>query len=724
MESAAENASVLQLQRAIQERPNDPELQRNLALLTIKLGRLDIAEQALRAATVLQPGDAASYNDLGTVYKKLERYDEAEQSLRRALQLQPNSAESHYNLANVLTELERADEARRHLQRALEIQPAFAFAWHKLGNYFRKREEYAEARSCYTRAIKIDPNFVQPIFSLGLVCQAEGELKPALRLFKKAHDLAGHLPKPYVALSNILFELGEYEAAMNWSHKALEVKPGFAPAWSRIGDIFGFYSRAVQAIDAYENALKADPKHMHAQYSLTFIRAMLCDWSHRDADIDMFKQIATDYVGQEHSDDTPSVSPLHLNYFDFEPEVHLGVGCKYADLIERRTIALRDRLQFNHDRPREGKLRIGYISPDFRTHAVNTILHEMYRHHDRDKFTIYAYSLVKPEDNNFYRDNVINGVDVFADINQESHEASARRIYDDRIDVLIDLGGYTTHARPEIGALRAAPVQAQYLGYLDTMGADWIDYVIGDESCLPRELEAGYREKFIWLPNAVGCSTMRLSDKPMKRADFGLPEDAFVFCNLNAPYKIDPQVFDVWCRLLKAVPNGVLWLQDMTNEKQISANLRREAAARGIDPARLVFADKMPLDEHNARFALADLFIDTFAFGAGATAVGALMSIPLLARLGDRFAQRLAGSIVRSAGLPELVCTSDEEYLEKAIHYATDSQAYSRLRSKVHDVRGESNLYNMPHFVASMEQACTQMFNRWRDGAPLEHLKI
>ncbi len=715
-------AAIAHYEEILLQQPGNAEIHHQLGILYRSAGDLAEAERYLRESTRLEADRSDYWNDLGTILKNRDKMEDALAAYDRSLEINPQLAEALYNSANVLVELKREKEALRRYREALHLKPDFAFACHKVGNIYRKREDFEESLEWYQKAIDLKSDFVQPIFSKGLSLQALGRHMEAAKQFDRAMQMAPHLPKPYVALSNMYFELGEYNAALEFSRRAIKVRPDFAPAWARLADVLAFQGNTAEAAQAFERALQHDPDHAQSRYTLCFVRAMLGDWTKRQEDIDTFATLAARYVEGD-LDDT-SVSPLHLNYFPVAMSMHRTVAEKHAARISKGVAGLKKRMGFTFVRTSKPRLKIGYLSPDFRTHAVNTILHDMYRHHDRESFEIYAYSTVKPESNNKYRDAVIDGVDVFVDAHPLSHEATADRIYSDCIDILVDLGGYTTHARPEIMALRPAATQVQYLGYLDTMGADFIDYVLGDNICLPDELKPHYTEKFVRLPHAVGCSPIDIAAKESTRADFDLPEDAFVFCCFNAIYKIDPEVFDAWMTILKALPGSVLWLHDQTAQKVISANLRREAEARGVDAKRLIFAEKIALSEHNARFRHADLFLDTFAFAAGATAVGALQGVPILARTGATYASRISASMLTAVQLDDMICDSTEAYIARALELAQNPAALADVGSRLAEGRTNGALYDLPRFVGSLEQAYREMWRRFERGEAPDHISI
>ncbi|MGH8851887.1 MAG: tetratricopeptide repeat protein, partial [Casimicrobiaceae bacterium] len=353
--------------------------------------------------------------------------------------------------------------------------------------------------------------------------------------------------------------------------------------------------------------------------------------------------------------------------------------------------------------PRRSPLRLGYLSSDFRTHAVAFLATEVWERHDRTRIETHAYSIAPPEDSPLGA-RVAAAFSRFSDCSADAIDDTARRIRDDGIDILIDLNGYTTHARSEILALRPAPVQMSWLGYLGTLGAPWYDYVITDRLVTPEDQQAFFTERFLYMPHcATPGDTRRAASAPAPtRRACGLPAQGFVFACFNAAYKILPPVFDVWMRLLAQLPGSVLWLA--IGEGAARDNLRREAAARGVEPGRLAFAPRVPPAEHLARHAHVDLCLDTLPYNAGTTANDALlMGVPVITRAGATMAGRVAASQLHAIGLPELVTASFADYEALALALARDPQALAALRARLAANRRTHPLFDMAGYTRDFE---------------------
>jgi predicted O-linked N-acetylglucosamine transferase (SPINDLY family) len=363
------------------------------------------------------------------------------------------------------------------------------------------------------------------------------------------------------------------------------------------------------------------------------------------------------------------------------------------------------------------KLTIGYLSADFHEHATAYLIAELIEKHNRDRFKVIGYSY-GPDDSSAMRSRLANAFDQFVDARNLSFAAAAQRIQKDQVDILVDLKGFTRNARTQIMALRPAPIQVNYLGYPGTMAAPFIDYILVDDFVVPSDQQPYFAERLVHLPGCyqVNDSQRRIADRTPPRAKCGLPEQGLVFCCFNQSWKITPAIFAVWMRLLKAVPDSVLWvLQDNT---LATANLRKEAQARGVSPERLVFATHLPLAEHLARHRLADLFLDTFPYNAHTTASDALWAgCPVLTVTGQTFPSRVAGSLLRALGLSELITGGLQQYEETALRLAKDSESLGRLRARLEANRKTSSLFDGGQFARNLEKAYGKMWEIYTSGA-------
>ena len=412
-----------------------------------------------------------------------------------------------------------------------------------------------------------------------------------------------------------------------------------------------------------------------------------------------------------------SVKPFSFYSFEDHPKRQLERASKYvSETFKIEPIPL-DRAP----KSRSNKIRVGYFSADFHDHPVSHQIAQVLALHDRSKIEVYAYSFGQADDD--MRKRIIGAVDHFKNVTDMSDKDVALLAREDKIDIAIDLMGYTRGSRTNIFAYRAAPVQIFLWG--TTMGAEFIDYIIADQTVIPDRLRQCYREKIIFLPYSFmpTDNTKKISDTIMTRQDMGLPEDGFVFCCFNASYKISPREFDIWMRLLTKVEGSVLWLRQ-TNQ-WAKSNLQKEAALRGVDPSRLIFTERLPTDQHLARHKLADLFLDTFNFTAHSTASDALWAgLPIITKKGEQFVARCAASMLNAVGLPEMITKTEKDYEELALKLATDKSLLSSIRERLAKNRLSTPLFNTEKYTKDLEEAFEKVYSHYYNQVFLQDTKI
>jgi len=625
----------------------------------------------LRAETMSRPEDARIHLELGKRLKREGRKDEAAASFREAIRLKPDHVPALNNLGTLLQRQGEIDEAAGCYERALGYKPDVAELHSNLGSIRELRGEWEAAEAGYRRALALKPTYAPAHFNLG----------------------------------RLLVGRGRMMAAMESYRAAVRHRPDYGEAWFALGEVCEMVDRLEEALEAYRRAAALDPTARHIPHYLSYVYMKLCDWSHYPQQLRALLRDTRRFAPHE------AVPMRSLSAFPVPPEHHLAVARQIATGVAKEVAGARERCRFEHWSTAEGRLRVGYLSPDLRAHAVGKLVHGLFARHDRSAFEITAYSLLPVEDD--FSRCIRAGCDRFVPIHAMTAEAAARRIHADGIDILIDLGGYNLYTRPGILALRPAPVQAQFLGYADTMGADFVDYLLADHRLVDDALARYCSESIVYLPHAFMAPTMTISEAPMTRESQGLPEDAFVLCCFNAYYKIDPPVFDAWMRILGQVTNGILWLKQ--GSERARANLCREAERRGVDPGRIRFAGNLPEPEYLARYRLADLFLDTFTYSAGSTGACALYAgLPLLTRPGETNASRMGASLCAAAGLEELICRDTDAYVAKAVALAGEPERLRRMSEVL--LRHEAPLFDLAGCAASLEGAFRAMWENYRAG--------
>jgi predicted O-linked N-acetylglucosamine transferase (SPINDLY family) len=620
----------------------------------------------------LNPGFAIAHSNRGSALSELQQYPAALESFDRAIQLNPDYAEAHSNRANALHVLHRYSEAVASCDRALEIDPNLAEAWNNRGNSRYALQQYREAQHDFNQCIRLNPGFAQ------------------------AHNNLGS------ALSG----LRQYQAALDAIDRAILLQPGFAEAHNNRGNVLQHREQYPLALESFTRALQLDPACDYVAGTRLHMKRFLCDWQDFEAEcrqvetrIDRNQRAAIPFATLALTD-SPALQRKAAETY---------IRHRYPAPAGAAPIPLR---------PRRGKIRIGYFSADFHRHAVSYLIADLFERHDRSRFEVFGFSFTQ-DARDPMTDRIAAAMDTFVDVLALSDREVVDLSRKLEVDIAVDLMGLTKHHRPGIFALRAAPIQVNYLGYPGTMGADYIDYLIADPTLIPESAQCHYSEKIAYLPDTYQANDSQrpISAIPATRAAEHLPEDAFVFCCFNAANKISPPVFDIWMRILSRVPGSVLWL--LGDLPLASANLRSHAARRGIAPERLIFARPLPLAEHLARERLAHLFLDTFPYTAHTTASDALWAgVPVLTRSGETFASRVAASLLHAIDLPELIATTSAEYERLAIELALHPERLRHLRERLARNRLTAPLFDSAAFTRHIEAAYTAMHARYLAGLP------
>jgi predicted O-linked N-acetylglucosamine transferase (SPINDLY family) len=516
----------------------------------------------------------------------------------------------------------------------------------------------AEAEQGYRQAIGLKPDFVQAYLNLGSLLERAGREEEALECWR----LVLSFPVPV--------------------DKAFQLH-----ALNNLGRLLEIMHRLAEAEAMLERSLRLEPNQDGVIQHWVHLRQKQCKWP-----------IYAELDGLTEADMLRASSPLTLLAFSGDPAVQLSAARRFVqEKVDTRLPALGDPQGYGHD-----KLRIGYLSSNFSIHAVSLLTVELYELHDRSRVEVYAFCW-SGEDKTYMRSRIAGAVDRYIRIGDLGDEEAARCIRSHEIDILVDLQGITSGARPNILGFRPAPVQITYLGFPGTTGMPFIDYVLADRFLIPEELWPYFTEKPLYMPHSFQISDRGRQAGPRPtRAACGLPEDAFVFCSFNNNYKFTPEMFATWMRILARVPDSILWL--LADNEWARESLIQAAARHGIDSHRLIFAPRVTPPDYLARYQAADLFLDTYPFNAGTTANDALwMGLPLLTYSGRTFASRMAGSLLTALGLPELITGSLEAYEEKAVELGNDRAKVAWLKSYLSDSRQTGKLFDIPGFVRDLE---------------------
>jgi len=676
----------------------------------VREGRLAEVMERGHALAARFPASVPLLNILGSTAVTLARYEEGETLLRRALAINPSHFRVLNNLGLALAGQERREEAEAMHRQAIAINPDYAHAHNALGTIHQEKGDLAAAIERYRRAIALAPDATDALNNLGTALELRGDHAEAIACYRRALASAPGHPDFLYNLGIALQKQGDIDEAIATLEQASAANPRHADALKCLGNALKDSNRLDEALAAYERALAVRPDFPSALMQKLHLQAHVCDWRG-------FAEFAG--VAETLGITGEPVSPFAALSAEDHPARHRIRSERWAADRFRHIAA-----QPVARQSKAGRLRIGYFSADFFSHATMHLMAGLFRAHDAARFAIHAYSYGPARDDAVRRD-LAERVDSFTDIGAMDDgdvHALARR---HGLDIAVDLKGFTQHSRSNLFAARLAPVQIGYLGYPGTMGADCFDYILADGVVIPPEQRQHYSESVIRLPHSYQANDDRreIAANCPSRAELGLPPDAFVFCCFNDTAKITREVFTLWMDLLQQRPGSVLWL--MGTRADAVRNLQAAAAERGIAPDRLVFAPHMPAPLHLARHAQADLFLDTWPCNAHTTGSDALWAgLPVLTCPGETFASRVGASLLNACALPELVADGPRAYLDRALALSADPQALQALRQRLADTRLQVPLFDTERFTRHLESAYDLAWERLRQGLAPDHFAV
>jgi len=697
--------------RLIAVQPDNSGAQCNRGLALKQLGQLDASLGCFARAIELDPGSVIAYYSRAEAYKELGRSDEALASYDQAIAVNSGFLHAFYRRGLVLQQIGRPEEAIASYDRVLQIKPDHfdahvnrAFALSSLGRS-------AESLASYDQAIALRPEQASLHSLRGDLLRALGRKEEALVSYDKAIAIAPADAEAHCNRGITLMLMHNTEAISSFD-KAIQLKPEYPdPYYHR-----GYFLRLLNHFDAaavdYKKVANLAPDFDFLPGSRLEASLQVCDWSEYDS---VVAQVAAGVEGDR------NVAHPFI-FMAMSDSVRLQQ--KVAQAWVEYACPANGVLGPTASRGRSKKLKIGYFSADFHEHPVARLLAELIEIHDRSRVEVIGFSFGARTDNAL-QERLARAFDQFIDVHGKSTFEIAALSRSLNVDIAIDLGGHSFGSREGIFALRAAPVQVNYLGYLGTLGADYIDYIVADAVVITPETECHYTEKVIYLPDThqVNDRTRVIADKVFTRDELRLPQSGFVFCCFNSGYKIQPATFASWMRILKTVPESVLLLY--AAYEPIQANLCAQAAKHGVDPRRLVFGERMNPPEYLARYRAADLFLDTFPYTAGATASDALWAgLPVLTLTGKAFVSRTAASLLTAIGAPELITSTQQAYEQLAIELASNPQCLAEIRAKIARNRLSCSLFDTPRFARNLESAYQAIHDRYQAGLPPDHIRI
>jgi predicted O-linked N-acetylglucosamine transferase (SPINDLY family) len=622
--------------------------------------------------------------------------------------------QSNYLLQEAIKSFESKNftKAKTLLLKILSIETQNFDALNLVGVIFGIDNNHVEALNFFKKAQKIRPDNNLINFNLAKALSETGNDIEAIKYYKIVLKSDKNHFGSSINLGKSLYQLKRYNESLSYYDQAIKLKPDFAEAYNNKGNTLEGLKRYDEALANYDQAIKLKPDFEYLFGKILNTKMFMCDWQNFEDNVQsLLSQIGE---GKKSSLCLPILALTDSLYIQHKTAKIWGNDKNLFNSI------LGSISKSTHNK----KIRIGYYSADFYNHALASLIAELFECHDKTKFELIAFSF-GPETKDEMRQRLITAFDQFIDVRFKSEKDIALISRKMCIDIAVDLNGYTNYSRTKIFSYRVAPIQVNYLGYPGTMGLNYIDYIIADPIIIPIDSQQHYSEKVVYLPNSYQVNDRKrvIADKIFTKEELGLPKDSFVFCCFNNNFKLTPNIFDSWVRILNAVKGSVLWL--LEDNPTARLNLRKEAAARGLSPDRLIFAKKINAPEHLARHRAADLFLDTMPYNAHTTASDALWAgLPLLTCMGMSFASRVSASLLHAIKLPELITSSQEQYEAKAIELATSHKKLKAIKDKLESNRLTTPLFDTPRFTKHIEAGFKEIYQLYQANLPPNNIYI
>jgi predicted O-linked N-acetylglucosamine transferase (SPINDLY family) len=632
-------------------------------------------EQSKQLLSILLKLDPKNFNALlliGVISGIQGKHSDALSFFEKARKLDPNNALVCLNNAKALSELDRDEDAIKLYSLCTCLDENNAEAWLGYGKSLQKMQRYEEALQKYTKATVINDKYPEALANKGLIFSHLNKYEDALECYQKAMQINQHIPEVWQGMGDVYKDLAVFDKALHCYEQALMLNPD-------INFLFGEY--------------------LH-------VKMRVCDWLNFDDNINICRKKIMQ--GEK------VIAPFQLlSLFD---DSQLEKLC--AEIYSKDKNLATSHTALKSTRDIFTKIRVGYLSPDFRNHPVSYLMAEVFESHNSNKFETFGI-YIGPKTNDFMHERISKAFDHFIDCNDQTDDAIFLSLKKLKLDIIVDLVGHTGKNKLTILAKRPAPIQINYLGYPGTTGAKFIDYIIADKNVIPPKNSENYSEKIIYLPRCFQANDSKrtVPGNTLIRSDFNLPNDSFVFCCFNNTYKLNPTIFDSWSEIINKTTDSILWFT--VTDQLTEGNIKRALVNRGVSESRIVFARRCKYDEYLSRYQLADLFLDTLPFNAGTTASDALWSgLPVLTQCGNSFSGRMATSLLTSLGMTELIANSRDEYVSKAINLCQDANQLELIKQKIDTLKVNNSLFDGKEFARQLEQAFEIAFNKNLNGLP------
>ena len=658
-------------------KPNDFDSLYLNGIIAYQMGKTDISVKTISKAISINPNNFEAHRNLAIIYKKIGKLNDSIKSFDNAIKINPNHAEIYNHKGYLLIQLNQHQLAIENWNKALEVKPDYFEVYNNLGNAYTVIRKIDNALDCYNKAIKINPNYAEA----------------------------------YINRSIILNNRNELNLALEDCNKAIKIKSNSAEAYNNRGIILSKLKKINSALEDYNKAFSINPNLDFLHGSLIYCKMNLCEWSNLDNDLKMLENAII--TGK-----TAATPYSTIHFFD-----SASMQQKSAENFVKKKYNININENYFSKKNKE-KIRLGYYSADFCHHPTSLLISELLEQHNKNEFELYGFYF-----GNIKKDEMLDRTsktfDKFYDVSFKNDKEIAKISRDHKIDIAVDLMGFTEKNRFGIFVEKCAPIQVNYLGYPGTIGSNHINYIIADKKLISDDSKKYFSEKIIYLPDTYQAndSKKKISNKVFTREEFNLPKSSFVYCCFNKTQKITPHVFDIWMKILNKVENSVLWLLEENNES--NENLKKEAFKRNVDPNRIIFARKTLLSEHLARHKLANLFLDTFIVGAHTTCSDSLWSgLPVITKTGSSFASNVSASLLSAVGLNELITSNESEYETLAVNLAKNTEKLNKIQNKLLENKLIKPLFNTKLFTKNIEAAYKEIYKKYVNNLPDENIEL
>ena len=664
-----------------------------------------------------KPQNTKHFYYLGNILLEKGKFLKALKAYKSAIKQGFNEAKVYNNLGITQKNLLQIAKAEKSYKKAIELDPSLMESYNNLGNILLSTRRYEEAISTFDKVLKINPYYKDALNNLGTVWHHLGFTKKAIQYYKKAIEVNSSYPDAYNNLGVALYNLSRLDEAVKALDKAISLRPNFAESYYNLASVYRDMTHPEDAIKYADAALSIFPNYQDALHLALQQNEVLCNWDVVEKLMPKLNELTQDAINHNYK---PGEIPLFsISNFD-DPERNYQVAWLWSE--HNKNLLPQIKPFVFQKKTKKYPLRIGYISSDFRDNVISHQFVEVFKQHDKKKFKIFAYS-GGPDDKSYYRKFVERHTN-FRDISKMGFVDAANLIYQDKIDILIDLNGYTRGAKLEVVELKPATIRVHYLGYPGTMASDTFHYIITDRIITPPNIAKYYSEKFVYLPHCYQAQSYERFEKsktdtpPEKQKS-----SSFIFCSFNNNYKITRKMFAVWMRILKQVPGSALWLVKEFEGTQ--KNLTVEAEKLGVTADRIIFTERLPLAKHLERLSLADLALDTYPYNGGATTSNTLWAgVPLVTLQGRTYLTRMSSSLLTAAGLSKLIAHDLTEYEELAVNLARNPKKLKSLKELLFKNRDSLSLYNTKNFTHNLEQAYSAMWDNYSKGNPPQKIDL